>query len=88
MAIVDPAKIIAWVGKPVQSAWFWMKSTAGLGLIWIEKLIDVPLHELEMGVTVISELTGILKRFVAPKEAMEPDPVKGSPISELLFVQV
>jgi hypothetical protein len=53
----------------------------------MEKLMDVPLHELEIGVTVISELIGILKRFVALKEAMEPDPVKGSPMSELLFVQ-
>jgi hypothetical protein len=53
----------------------------------MEKLMEVPLHEFEIGVTVITELMGILKRLVALKDAMEPDPVKGSPMSELLFVQ-
>ena len=85
--IVEPAKLIAWVTKPVQRAWLWMESTVGLGRICIEKLMDVPLHEFEIGVTVISELIGILKRLVALKVAIEPDPVKGSPMSALLFVQ-
>jgi hypothetical protein len=64
-----------------------MGSTVGLGRICIEKLMGVPLHEFEIGVTIICELIGILKRLVALKDAMEPDPVKGSPMSELLFVQ-
>ena len=64
-----------------------MLFTVGVGLICIEKLIGVPLHELEMGVTVTNEAIGILKRLVALKAAMDPDPVNGSPMSELLFVQ-
>jgi hypothetical protein len=85
--IVEPVKLIAWVGKPVQRAWLETESTFGLGRICIEKLMGVPLHEFEKGVTIICELIGILKRLVALKDAMDPDPVKGSPMSELLFVQ-
>jgi hypothetical protein len=34
-----------------------------------------------MGVTVINEVIGILKRLVALKAPMDPDPVNGSPMS-------
>ena len=50
--------------------------------------MGVPLQVFEMGVTVIKPVTGVLFRLVALNDAIEPDPVGGIPMSELVFVQL
>jgi hypothetical protein len=80
--VLDPLQIVCVPG---------VKTTLGVGLTVIVKLVGVPLHTTTFvytGVTVIVELTGALPVFKPVKLLMFPTPLPANPIDVLLFVHV
>jgi len=86
--LTAPEKNISLVTVLLQMDWFVTVLTAGVGLIVIVKLREVPAQPFMDGVTVIVPATGVLPEFDAVKALILPVPLAPMPNAELLFVQV
>ena len=60
----------------------------GVGLTVMVKLVDVPVHPLATGVTVIVAVTGVVPALTAVNEAIFPEPLAARPMEGVLFVQL
>lgn len=63
-------------------------ATVGVGLTRTLNVTGNPVHELAVGVTVITEDIGSIPVFVAVNVGISPELPEGSPMSVLLLVQV
>jgi hypothetical protein len=81
-----PPKVMAVVVAPLQYAALPIGLTAGVGLTVIVKDIDVPVHPLADGITLIIAITGVVPVLFAVNETMFPVPLNASPIDGSLLV--
>ena len=75
-----PLKLTADVACPLHNTWLAMGLTDGVGFTVIVKVIGIPVHPVEEGVTVIVAVTGAAPRFVAVNDGISPVPVNGRPM--------
>ncbi len=89
---VLPRKTTPFVGDPLQTTWFGIAFTVGVGLTVIVKVRCVPVHVVPpfvyVGVTVIVAVTGALVALVAVKLAISPVPEAANPIDGALLAQL
>ena len=81
-----PPKVMAVVVAPLQYVALPIGLTAGVGLTVIVKDIDVPVHPLADGITLIIAITGVVPVLFAVNETMFPVPLNASPIDGSLLV--
>jgi hypothetical protein len=83
----DPENVSAPVCTPAQIGKLNMGSMVGNGLTVIENIIGIPEQELEIGVTVNTEVTGTFPIFWPVNAGIFPVPFEVNPILGLSFVQ-
>lgn len=83
-----PVKFTAATFDPLHITWLATAATVGVGLTVIVKLVEVPGHPLDTGVTVIVDTTGAVPVFTPVKAAMLPEPLAANPIEVSLLVQL
>ena len=83
-----PVGLIKVVAVPLQTTWFVMGVTVGVGLTLIKNEKAGPTHPFAVGVNVMVELMAVEPGLVAVNEGMSPLPLATKPMSVLLFVQL
>ena len=83
-----PVIVTAAVDAPLQTVWFAIALTAGVGFTVIVNVLGVPGQPVEIltGVTVIVATTGVVPALVAVKLGILPVPAPPKPIEGWLFV--
>lgn len=81
-------KFTAAVELPLQTDWFEMVATVGVGSTVIVKVDGVPGQPFNDGVTVMVAVTGADPELFAVKAAISPVPLAARPMDGVLFVQL
>ena len=82
----DPLNTIGWVEIKPHCIISGIEFTVGIGLTVISKLTGIPVHELELGITVKRAVTGIFDTVVAVNAGILPIPEEAPIPMELLLV--
>ena len=83
-----PVGLIKVVAAPLQTTWFVIAVTVGVGLTLIKNEKVGPAHPFAVGVNVMVELIGVEPGLVAVNEGKSPFPLAPNPMAVLLFVQL
>ena len=73
---------------PLQTTWFVIVSTVGVGLTLMLNEKAGPTQPLAVGVNVMVELIGVEPGLIAVNEGKSPFPPAPNPMAVLLFVQL
>ena len=84
----DPEKVTAVVLTLLHTTWLLIAFTVGVGLTVIENDLAVPLQLFDIGVIVITAVTGTAPELVAVNELIVPTPLAARPIDVVVFDQL